>query len=69
MTRTDQAWPLRVGMNIGDVFVVAASLSGLLWQDTASRAGVEISDRRYASVGARVGLPALLIATLLAVTT
>lgn len=68
MTHPNQAWPLLVGANIGAVFVVTASLSGLLWQDTAARAGVSISARRYASVGARVGLPALLVATLLTVT-
>lgn len=40
MTRTDQAWPLLAGTNIGAIFVVSASLSGLLWQDTAAHVGV-----------------------------
>ena len=35
MERADQAWPLLVGANIASVFVVTASLSGLLWRETA----------------------------------
>ena len=63
LTRAGQAWPLLIGTNIGSVFLVTASLSGLLWRDTAARAGVTVSARRYASVGIRVGMPALAVAT------
>jgi arsenical pump membrane protein len=65
MTNASQAWPLLIGANIGSVFLVTASLSGLIWRDTAKRAGVTVSGRRYASVGLRVGLPALAVATLI----
>ncbi|MGI8755891.1 MAG: hypothetical protein ACR2MB_08535 [Acidimicrobiales bacterium] len=62
MTNAGQAWPLLIGTDIGSVFLVTASLSGLLWRDTAKQAGVVVSRRRYASVGVRVGLPALIVA-------
>ena len=65
MTHAGQAWPLLIGTNVGSIFLVTASLSGLLWRDTADRAGVIVSARRYASVGIRVGLPALVVATLI----
>ena len=65
MADAAQAWPLLIGTNIGSVFLVTASLSGLLWRDTAERAGVTVSARRYASVGLRVGLPSLVIATVI----
>jgi arsenical pump membrane protein len=57
-----QVWPLLAGANIGPVLVISGALSGLLWRDTARRFGVEVSARRYSSVGLRVGLPALLAA-------
>ncbi len=69
MTNPDQAWPLLVGTNIGAIFVISASLSGLLWSDTAARAGVHVSPRRYLSVSARVGVPASIVATLLVLLT
>lgn len=65
MRTADQAWPLLVGANIGSVFLFTASLSGLLWRDTAARAGVDVTGRRYSAVGLRVGLPALAVATAL----
>ena len=65
MRTADQAWPLLVGSNIGSVFLVTASLSGLLWRDTAARAGVQVTGRRYTAVGVRVGLPAIAVATAL----
>jgi len=61
---TDQVWPLLVGVNIGPVLVLTGALSGLLWRDTASTLGVEVSARRYSAVGVRVGLPALVAASL-----
>lgn len=62
IVRGDQTWPLLIGTNLGPVLVLTASLSSLLWQDTAKRLGVEISAARYSAVGARVGFPALLAA-------
>ncbi len=59
---SDQTWPLLIGTNLGPVLVLTASLSSLLWQDTAKRLGVDIGAARYSAVGARVGLPALLAA-------
>ncbi|HAP74978.1 MAG TPA: citrate transporter [Acidimicrobiaceae bacterium] len=58
----DQVWPLLLGVNMGPVMVLTGALSGLLWRDTARTLGVEVSMRRYSSVGVRVGLPALIAA-------
>jgi Na+/H+ antiporter NhaD/arsenite permease-like protein len=63
MEHADRSWPLLVGTNIGSIFVVTASLSTLLWRDTATRSGVFVSARRWSTVAARVGLPALVAAT------
>lgn len=60
-----QAWPLLVGVNIGPTLVLTASLSSLLWRDTARAMGVDVSARRYSSVGIRAGLPAIVVAALL----
>jgi arsenical pump membrane protein len=57
-----QVWPLLIGVNVGPVLVLSGALSGLLWRDTATRLGVEVSARRYSQIGWRVGLPALLVA-------
>jgi arsenical pump membrane protein len=62
-----QVWALLIGANVGPVLVLTGALSGLLWRDTASRLGVQISARRYSAVGVRVGLPALLVAATLVV--
>jgi arsenical pump membrane protein len=59
-----QVWPLLVGVNIGPVLVLSGALSGLLWRDTAASLDVDVSFRRYSSVGVRVGLPALLAASI-----
>jgi arsenical pump membrane protein len=61
--QVDQVWPLLLGVNIGAVLTITGSLSGLLWRDTAARSGVAIGAGRYASVGLRVGAPALVAAT------
>jgi arsenical pump membrane protein len=61
---SDQTWPLLIGTNLGPVLVLTASLSSLLWKDTAERLGVDISAARYSAVGARVGLPALVAAAI-----
>jgi len=58
----DQTWPLLIGTNLGPVLVLTASLSSLLWKDTAKRIGVDISAARYSAIGIRVGLPALVAA-------
>jgi arsenical pump membrane protein len=55
----DQVWALLVGADLGPALVLSGALSGLLWRDTASRLGVEVSARRYSEIGLRVGLPAL----------
>ncbi|MGZ4790820.1 MAG: SLC13 family permease [Ilumatobacteraceae bacterium] len=57
-----QVWPLLLGANVGPVLVISGALSGLLWRDTARRMGVQVSARRYSEIGARVGLPALMVA-------
>lgn len=59
----DGSWPLLVGTNIGSLFVVTGSLSTLLWRDTAARGGVQVSPGRWSSIGVRVGIPALVMAT------
>lgn len=66
-TAADEMWPLLVGANVGAVFVVTASLSTMLWRDTAARVGVEVSARRWSSVAVRVGAPALLAAVVTSV--
>jgi arsenical pump membrane protein len=58
-----QVWALLIGSNIGPVLVISGALSGLLWRDTAAGLGVEVSGRRYSTVGFKVGLPALLAAS------
>jgi len=59
----DQSWPLLVGTNVGSIFVVTASLSTLLWRETAARSDLHISATRWTSIAARIGLPALVAAT------
>jgi arsenical pump membrane protein len=58
-----QVWPLLIGSNVGPVLVISGALSGLLWRDTARGLGVNVSGRRYTSIGVRVGLPALVAAS------
>jgi arsenical pump membrane protein len=62
-----QVWSLLIGANIGPVLVISGALSGLLWRDTAAGLGVQVSARRYSSVGLRVGLPALVVASALVI--
>ena len=42
-------------------------LAGLLWMDIVRANGIVMTPRRYARVGLRVGLPALVVALPLAV--
>jgi arsenical pump membrane protein len=62
LAEVDRAWPLLIGTNIGGVFLMTASLSTLLWRDTAARSGLEVSGARWISVSVRAGAPALLAA-------
>jgi arsenical pump membrane protein len=59
---TSHVWPLLLGVNLGPTLVITGSLAGLLWQESARRAGVEVSAARYSSVGIRVGVPAMIAA-------
>ena len=58
----DRVWALLLGVNLGPLLWVTGALSTLLWQSTMGRLGHPISARRYAAVGWRVGVPALLVA-------
>ena len=60
----DRVWAALLGVNLGPTLWVTGALSTLLWQSTMSRLGHPVSARRYAAVGCRVGLPALLAALL-----
>lgn len=62
----ERVWPILIGTNVGSVFVLTASLSTLLWRDTAARSGVVVTPGRWSSVAVRVGAPALAAATLVA---
>ncbi|MCB0969382.1 MAG: hypothetical protein KDB37_21310 [Ilumatobacter sp.] len=57
------SWPILIGTNIGSVFLVTASLSTMLWRDTARRHGVVVSPWRWTRVALQVGTPALVAAT------
>jgi Na+/H+ antiporter NhaD/arsenite permease-like protein len=57
-----RVWPLLLGVNFGPLLLLTGSLAGLLWQSGARRAGVYIDARKYARVGAAVGLPAMVAA-------
>ena len=57
-----QVWALLIGVNMGPALVLSGALSGLLWRDTAASLDVHVSARRYAAVGIRVGVPALVVA-------
>ncbi len=58
----ERAWALLLGVNLGPLLWVTGALSTLLWLSTMARLGHAVSPRRYAAVGWRVGLPALLVA-------
>lgn len=58
------AWPMLIGANIGAVFAATASLSTLLWRDTAGHYGVHVTPRRWSGIAARVGIPSIATATL-----
>ena len=58
----DRVWALLLGVNIGPTLWATGALSTLLWQSTMARLGHPVGARRYAAVGWRVGIPALLTA-------
>ena len=58
----DRVWAVLLGVNIGPTLWVTGALSTLLWQATMDRLDLPVSNRRYAAVGVRVGLPALAVA-------
>lgn len=53
-----------IGTNIGTIFVITASLSSLLWRNTAAHHGVHITSGRWSSIAAPVGIPSIAAATL-----
>ena len=55
----DKVWAVLLGANIGPTLWVTGALSTLLWQSTMARLGHPVSNRRYAAMGVRIGLPAL----------
>jgi arsenical pump membrane protein len=57
-----RVWAVLLGVNIGPTLWVTGALSTLLWQATMQRLDLPVSNRRYAAVGIRVGLPALAVA-------
>jgi arsenical pump membrane protein len=58
----DRAWALLLGVNLGPLLWLTGALSTLLWQSTLGRLGHPIGARRYATVGWRVGVPAIVVA-------
>lgn len=59
----DRLWAFLLGVNMGPALVVSGSIAGLLWLDTTRRLGVPVDARTYFRVGARVGGPAIIAAT------
>jgi len=59
VTRTSRVWPLLLGLNAGPSLLLTGSLAGLLWQASASAAGVHVSAREFTRVGVLVGVPAM----------
>lgn len=62
-------WAFLAGVNFGPVLWAGGSLAGLLWLDTMRRFGHDLGPGDYARVGLRVGLPALLAAGTVVLTT
>jgi arsenical pump membrane protein len=58
----DRVWAVLLGVNIGPTLWATGALSTLLWQSTMARLGHPVGARRYASIGWRVGIPALVTA-------
>ncbi len=59
-----RVWAVVLGVNLGPTLWATGALSTLLWQATMDRLDRPVSNRRYAAVGVRVGLPAMTVALL-----
>jgi arsenical pump membrane protein len=59
----ERVWAVLLGSNLGPALWVTGALSTLLWQATMQRLGHPISAMRYARTAIRVGVPALVAAT------
>lgn len=59
----DSLWGLLLGLNIGPALIITGSLASLLWLDSVHRLHLKISARDFSRVGIRVGIPALVAAT------
>lgn len=69
LTTASSVWAFLAGVNMGPVLWAGGSLAGLLWLDTMRRFGHEVTPSQYARIGVRVGVPALLVAGAVVVTT
>ncbi len=58
-----RVWSVLLGANAGPVVLITASLSNLLWLESARRMGVDVGARDFARIGVLVGVPALIAAT------
>lgn len=61
----EHSWALLLGANVGPMLWATGALSTLLWQASMANLGYPVSNREYASVAARVGVPSLVAALLL----
>jgi arsenical pump membrane protein len=60
--RPDQLWALLLAVNMGPSLLVTGTLAALLWRDTMAAAGCRTSARDLLGLGARVTLPAAIVA-------
>ncbi len=58
-----QLWAVLLGVNMGPVVLATGALASLLWLDTLRRLDVQVSALDFSRTGAKVGLPALVVAT------
>lgn len=66
-THPDRIWAVLLGVNLGPVLWMTGALSTLLWQACLRGLGARVGAVHYARVGWRVGLPALVAATVVRV--
>jgi len=57
LARSDQIWPLLLGLNMGAGLVITGALAGLLWRDTARRLELVVSVRAFSRWGLAVVAP------------
>lgn len=55
-------WPVLLGVNVGPSLLVTGSLASLLWIDSMNRLGAPVRASSFLKMGARVALPAGLVA-------